>query len=397
MRRLLPLVALTLVAGACSDDTTSTTAGGETTTTAPSATPTIRPQIILGGLTESDPATLIPVEGAEPIIVGSAHEGVVSDDGSQTAVVTTLRSGYLVSVLDMGSYRIVSTTEVADRPTLLTVDDDGAVYWYAVDEGPQLKLLSPGDDTPYSLAESLPDDFAPLVNQITLLGDDTLGLFGTYTTEDGTSIAAVVIVTAEGVTTTHDLPEVETETESGEQVTPAVVWDRDGDRILVVAATEDVVFELSLNGTLTDHPWDGLGPAVSREAILSPDRTKLFIASTAQQLIVLDSLTWAGGEIIDAPVDALYPSPEGTTLFAVGAATYEIDMGTGQVRRAYQTGVTADSIQFSVDGDFAYLVASTEVGDRVDIVEVAQGELVGTMRFEHLSLIGRAALVAFHQ
>ena len=110
----------------------------------------------------------------------------------------------------------------------------------------------------------------------------------------------------DGVTTNHDLPEVET---GG--AAPAAVWDMANDRVLVVAATEDVVWEVSFDGSITEHPWDGEGAAVTRQAALSPDGTRLYIASaatkeedgvtksTAQDLIVLDPVNWASGQIID--------------------------------------------------------------------------------------------------
>ena len=396
-----------MVAVACSS--------GSASTTTTEATDTTKPQIILGGLTEADPATLIPLENAEPIVVGQSHAGVVSADGSKVAIQSDLSDGrILISTFEVAPFALLSSIEVESEPQMLTITNDGDAYWFSQSAGAELLLLTPDTDDAYFLAERLPDGFTPIADEMALLGGNTLGMFGSYPAEDGTQVATVAIVTPGGVTTTHDLLGVETQ-----KATPAAVWDIANDRVLVVAATEDIVFELSLSGAIAEHPWDGQGPSVGREAVLSPDGNRLYIASasaesengaapgSSQNLIVLDPVTWARGEVVDVVVDRLWPSPDGVTLLARGAEAaeptgpplvYLIEMTTAQVQVGLQTnGAAIDAVQFSADSSLAYLISQDVAGERVDILELDAQGLTGAMTFGKLSLIGRAGLVAFHQ
>lgn len=429
MRFSRALLVIALLTAACTSDgeATSTTADtGPTTTVATTAT--TRPQLVDGGLVLADPATLIPFEDAEPIIVGMDHRGTVSQDLSRTVVQTSLSDGsFLVSVLETNSWEVLSSVDVDVEPQLLTVDDAGAAYWLGGPAGGDLLVLEPGADAPRLVTSDLLGGFDPYGDQIETLADGGLGLVGSHTTGDG-DVVSVVILSPDGEMTVHDLPALETRTDiNGDEypVRPDYAWDTTNNRVLVVEATRDVVNELDLeSGDIDQHPWDGIGPATQRDVVLSPDGARLFVASAGeetkddglarspQDLVVLDTVDWASGEIVDIAVDHLYPSPDNQTLLAQGAEVtttatgtearpspvYLLDMTTAEVSVGFQVSDSVESpAQYSADGAFAYLATDEDGAETYAILDVTIQELVGTAGFNRFSLIGPAALVAFHQ
>jgi len=419
-----------LVAACATEAETPTTTTGSGPTTSLVTSTTVRPQLVDGGLVAADPATLIPYEDSEPIIIGRDHTGTVSEDGSKTVVQTLLSNGsYLVTVLETETWEFLASDEQQDEPQLLTVGDKGAAYWLTGGADPGIHLLGVGADSLYTLPDQLPKDFTAVGDSIELLDDNSLGLFGHYHDPDVSGrLFAALIVSPDGTTVRHDLPAIDTEVEiDGEPfpVLPDYAWDVESGRLLVVEATRDVVHVLDLeSGVVTQHPWDGIGPATHRDVVLSPNGSLLFVASanhevkdnnlvrTPQDLVVLDAVDWASGEVVDIAVDQLYPSSDNLTLLAQGAEVtstvtetsarpspvYLLDMTTAEVSLGFQVSDTVESaVQYSADGAFAYLANDQDGAERYAILDVGGEELVGTAGFNRFSLIGPAGLVAFHQ
>lgn len=374
----------------------------------------------------ADPATLIPFEDSQPIIVGRDHEGSVSQDGSRTVIQTLLSDGsFLVTVVETGTNEVLSSVGVDAEPQLLTVAEDGTAYWLDDTTG-DLVSLEVGADAVSVTTDNLPATFAPNGDHIELLDGNRIGLVGSHPVDDG-RLLSVFVIEPDGATASYDLPNVETQIDddTGVIVQPGYAWDHDNNRVLVVEATRDVVRELDLDsGEVTEHPWDGLGPATTRDVVLSGDGTRLFIASanqrpdgedlvrTPQNLIVLDPVDWASGEIVDITVDHLYLSPDGATLLAQGAEVtsspsetafspspvYLVDMTTAETVVAFEVSDTIESsVQYSTDGAYAYLTTDEAGAETYAILDVTRQELVGTAGFNRFSLIGPAGLVAFHQ
>lgn len=376
----------------------------------------------------ADPATLIPYEDSEPIIVGRDHTGTVSHDGSKTVVQTLLSDGsYLITVLETGTWEVLATDQVDTQPRLLTVGDDGAAFWLGGSTGSDLVALEPERDGIRMVTANLLGGFSPLSERITIVETRTLGLVGSHPVDDGELVSAVIL-SLDGAMTIHDFPKIETEVEVNGEAIPAhsdYVWDTRNERVLVVEATRDIVSELDLEtGEISEHPWDGLGPATQRDVALSPDGKLLFIASanldqeqdglvrSPQNLVVLDPVGWSSGEIVDIAVDSLYPSPDGVTMLAQGAEVtttptdttrrpspvYLLDVATAEVALGFQVSDALESpAQYSADGSHVYLATDENGAETYAILDVAQQELVGSAGFNRFSLIGRAGLVSFHQ
>jgi hypothetical protein len=171
----------------------------------------------------------------------------------------------------------------------------------------------------------------------------------------------------------------------------------------------------------------GIDTGSRREAFLAEDGTSLFIAtatsemsggtgdrwtatSRAEDLLVVDMTTWVA-TALDAPAWHLAPSPDGTRIIATAAVitsqssgkstvdagpVHVVDTATAEVIGEFQatTGLLAN-VQWSPDRDVFYMVTSGDQ-ETIDIVDLAFGQVVGSVAFREISLIGEAGLMAFH-
>ena len=434
------LVALT--ATACSADTTS--GGGD-----PEPTATTRPRLVDGGLIPIDPATLIPLSGAQPISAASSFDGLVSANG-RWAVLQTWRSStdqQSIEIVDLESNQLVSRLPTDAGISDLSIDDNGNVYLLSWMERPRLELLRPGVETTEVLIDEFPAGMAP--TEMGVFGPQRFGFFGT--TSDGSAHLFISDLET-GEVTEVPLPNVEVgvieEVEliddfpAFETANPAVVWDTERSRVLIVEATRDIVMAIDADtGQVSEHAWEsptslldrlwaafqpsaqakGLTTGTTRSAVLSQDGTKLYIATSSselreggtfrapQDLVVLDTESWDTTSI-DIVADTLWISPNSGLILAQGSEVtdnpaesgvsaspiYMIDTTDASVTTIQTTSSSAAEISFSADGNLVYIATQTPTEMKIEILDLTLMQLTGAIEFRELSLIGPAGLMAFH-
>lgn len=459
-KRIAALTFLALVFGACSGSTSAgvdTTKPPQTVTSNQSNTTTTRQQLVDGGLITIDPATLIPISGSDPVVVGISHQGVVSPNGQFTVIETWNKAGtgVTISIVDNTSTSVLSSVVAGTGVQGLTIDDQGTAFWldHLYNSMP-INVLSAETQDPFRLTLKLPEGF--FSDELAVLDDQRLGLFGSYPeggVVSGDVSVMVVDITSQSVQEIK-LPTIKTgiigEVESSfsfpvfEIMEPAVVWDSDNERALVVEATRDVVTEIDLNtGAVTEHTWEipeafltslfmwltppaqAKGPSVGtrRDAILSPDGRSLYVATAVstleetaskavpQNLIAIDTETWQIAGVFEATADTLYASPDGVHLFAQGAVVtesgtefqtratpvYMIDMNDREFVVGYEIAEESRAeLDFSANGDMVYISTWGDQGRKIDVLDLGLGQLTGSITFRQISLVGRAGLMAFH-
>ncbi len=443
---------LALILAACTGETAPTLTSLTQTTTPAETTTTTRPQIVDGGLVPVDPATLVPVPGSKSITQGKWFQGTVSPSGKRLALLKLMNNAQeWVEVVDLETNEVVAETRVPQGASGLQISNDGTAFWVTGGNRMTLFRLAAGANDREKVFDKFPEDF--FTDAFQLLGDERFGFFG-ITSTDGVNRgeASIVIVDAEDDSMTQiPLPKVDMgiigETEPGDDVetleiaNPVAVWDSEKDRVLIVEATRDVVTEVSLSdGEIVEHPWrtpeaglgrlfawliptaqaKGLTGGVTRDAVLSADGGRLFVATSVREieddkqvsspldLVVLDTETW-DATAIDAQVDTLYPSPDGVFLLAQGvevtegesdlraSPVYVIDMVTAELLIGFQTSdIGAADVSFSRDGAEAYITTWSESDMKIDILDMGLLQLTGAVEFPEISLIGEAGLMAFH-
>lgn len=368
--------AFALAIAACSGGTAATTTGAPTTSILPTTTVT-NPPLVNGGLIPIDPATLIPLQGAEPILVADLFTGVISPSGAFSAIqsVTTANDQVRMALVEIATNTVLANVGMShgfwDDPI---VTDDGVAYWIGgdgVDGGLTLYRAEPGDDQAEVLYTNFPREFSG--SDFNLLDDGRFGVFGTKFDNNPAGLATLILIAADASTHQEipldnviagyaNAPDPEDTLQVFEFAGNAPVWDIQSDRFLLVEAARDSVTEVDLTTSqVTEHPfstpeafldplWAFVAPVarakgpvagVAREAVLAPDGQSLFVATSVahtevdgtywettrspEKLMVLDAATWQGS-ILDIAVDTLEASPDGLHLLAHGA---EITEGTG--------------------------------------------------------------------
>ncbi len=428
MRRSLISV-LTLALAACSAGTVTTTTTTTTTTSDPFATTTTRaPQLLVpGGLIAVDPATLVPYEDAEPIIVGTSHHGTVSSNGTWVAVASASEDGDVVIVITGDDRDVVSQTPGSGEG--LYVDDEGLAVWF--DEG---RLRSSATDAPWQDLE-LPGPVPPaLTDSLEVFADGRIAY--AISPDDGPGPISLVLVNEAshselviqgvdaGPLSVSDLP-------VPDFLAPAVVWDPARNRAILVSATanEVAVVDLGSGETVIHHfDADALPDwGVGRDAFLTTDSETLLIATRvlelaggeadweaheyAGDLVLVDTADWATTETTQS-IWTLSPSRDATSVAGTGASVtwsqsgdaetlqspvYLIDGTDGEVLVGFEgRSGTIDEVQFSGDGAEMYVMSESEDGTNIDIIDVATQQLAGSLGFNRISLIGGAGLMAFH-
>ena len=441
-KRVLVAVMFALIATACSADTTS--GGGD-----PEPTATTRPRLVDGGLIPIDPATLIPLSGAQPISIASSFDGLVSSNG-RWAVLQTWRSStdqQSVEIVDLTINEVVSSVVTDAGIPDLSIDDDGNVYLLSWMEQPRLELLRPGAETAEVLIDEFPAGMGP--TEMGVFGPQRFGFFGT-TSDGGAHLFISDLETGE--VTEVPLPNVEVgvieEVELiddfpvFETANPAVIWDTERSRVLIVEGTRDIVIAIDADtGQVSEHVWEsptslldrlwaaflptaqakGLTTGTTRSAVLSQDGTKLYIATSSselreggtfrapQDLVVLNTRSW-NTISIDVVADTLWTSPNSGLILAQGSEVtdnpaessvsaspiYVIDPADDSVTTIQTTNRSAIEISFSPDGNLVYIATRGVAEMKIEILDLTFRQLTGAIEFRELSLIGPAGLMAFH-
>ena len=451
---------LGLVLAACTGGASTATTDDAITTTSQPTTTVTNPPLVDGGLIPIDPATLIPLQGAEPILVADHFWGVVSPGGNFAAIqsVTTDTEAHQLALVDLATNAVEANIDVSgfglDDPVVL---DTGEIYWLGNESSLVLYRLRPGDD----LSEAIYSEFPPTFSSVDLhiLPDGRFGVFGSRSDERPEGLATLVLVaeTADGheeiplenvIAGYANEPDPDAAVPVFEFAGNAPVWDDEASRFLLVEAARDAVTEVDLVTSETDeHPfsppvalieqlWTFLTPmaqakgpvaGVAREAVLAPDGQRLFVSTSITEteveetswettlspkdLLVLDTNTWEASTL-DIAVDTLNPSPNGVHLLAHGAQitegtsagfeirpspVYVIDMSLPEVLLGFQTSdESVAELQFSADGILVYISTWSPDATTIDILDLGLLQLTGAVSFRELSLVGQAGYMAFH-
>lgn len=451
---LTMLMVLSACTGAGSDgtaapQTTMPHEGAPTTVDGSASPPSTSPSLVDGGLVPIDPSTLVPDTNSEPFVVGAFHEGVVSPNGRWAAVKTWSHAGETntISLIDLESETVVaSVDEYAESPT---VTDDGVAHYFSEVKGLSITRLDA--DGAGTIEARLPSELGPLTDSLADLGGGSLGYLGTPT-----EIGPVSLVLIDGdETRTIVIDDVtggseEMTSETGlavvRNVHPAVVWDRPNHRALVVDAEHDRVISVDLDtGRTSTHDWSvmtgwfdnlrfgmatarakGISVGATRDAHVTNDGRYLYVAtetdeltggtgdwtarSSAGSLLRIDTNTWEA-VTIEAEVWRLFPSPDDSYLLGMGAViesdsrgesvvepspVYVIDMATGDLLNEFETtsGIIA-SAQWSPEPNVFYMISSGTQAN-IDIVDLTFDQIVGSVGFREMSLVGEAGLISFH-
>ena len=427
-RRLLPLfVFVVSLTTACAESPAVTTTTAPSATTAP-APPTLE----LGGLVPADPATLVPYEEAESLVVGDRHDGAVSPNGLWAVVRTTGDEATTeLTLIELDG--LVSTPIEGDDIGLgPVVDDTGLAHFFVAGK---LNWAGPDGTGVIETAPSAPDH---LTDTLTDLGDGRVAYLTGPETERGP--ISVVIVAGDSVTV-HEIAGVTAGPQTSadpdlphrELVVPAVAFDGGNDLAMIVAADEDVIVVVDLvTGAATEHiftsaPWPDDEPA-ERDLFISDDGSTLFVATShllieqsgdgwettesAHPLVVVDTGDWTSRAIESVIASNVYPSPDKSIIATSGAETvtesdghtettqspvYVIEIATSEPLVGFEgRSGTIEDVQFSGDGGEMYVLSTGEDAMNIDIVDIAVLELAGSVGFTRMSLVGEAGLMAFH-
>jgi hypothetical protein len=225
---------------------------------------------------------------------------------------------------------------------------------------------------------------------------------------------------------------------------PALAWDEDNDRLVVVHATEDVVTELDLRTWETtphrfgpgsdDHAGDpiaqhemnssDLWTSTRRTAALGSGGAVMYVAGLIGEfaerddspvsimrpsgIMAVDTRTWEIVDRLDAPISDLFISPDGHRLIGTGysqesttsrylsesSGLYVIDPIDLEVivhhppDRAEQY---FGAVSYSRDRSLAYVTSYSTV-DIVDVIDLDSGAIVGNRR--SIQVFGEVATVA---
>ncbi|MDP9495969.1 MAG: hypothetical protein M3P87_12120 [Actinomycetota bacterium] len=467
MQRRTPLALLALLAVvACTgpEITAVTQPMAPPDTFAPTTTQTTQPgttspvDIDRASIYPVDPTTLEATPGLDPIPVGDWFWGATSDNGRWLALYAGNDTGVAsdLRLIDVVDWETVSTWDfVTDQP--LYVTDDGAVYSFE-GSSPNIKLSRRTAGHPDAEAVArLPDDFFSWYQIEVVQGN--AAILG-YRAVDGRSDGEASIVTVDlssGTVTQIPLPGVDfgviEEVDIAEiypgvlDVTPAVVWDHQAFRALVVHANQDVVTEVDLaSKEVIDHHF---GPEASawgelfawlvpparaagggyartqRTAVLSADRSALYIATmlgditvddtgwTSQNLptgiITVDTATWQVVDRLDAPISDIFLSPDGGRLLATGygytqtRASYEpqatgyyvIDPTDLDVLARYDPGQPNAyhwGFSFSRDARLGYVITS-DIQTEIDVIDLERGVILNTRNGAEFQIFGEIGVL----
>ncbi|MEX2250850.1 MAG: hypothetical protein WD895_02125 [Acidimicrobiia bacterium] len=394
-----------------------------------------------------DPLTLEAISGYAPITMGDWFWGMTSEKGSWLALNVGDDNGYNVELrlIDLATWETASTWDPVDQ--VVHVTDDGKVY--IIENGPftlQLRRANISQPQPDTIAE-LPIGFI-YWSELHVFGEEQAALFG-----DSGGVAVIVTVDlATGVVTEIPMPGVSIgiveQVDIGEsypgsvEARPAVVWDADRFRALIVHGNEDVVTEVDLTtGESTKHKFGQVAPdsgplapasdemgayvADTRSATLSGDGRSLHVATTSGEfevtddgwlatssptgIITIDTKTWQIVDHLEAPISQVHLSPDGARLLATGygntngASTYEEESfgfyvidPTGLEVIAHhgsdQPTRYCGSESFSRDGTIGY-VTCWDTRTNIHVIDLATGDIIRTRSDPEIQIFGEVGIL----
>ena len=457
---LLVLVFVTACEQAVVQPSTSTSntspPTSSTTTTDPSTTTVPLPRTSGAvDLVRVDPATLEPVPGSAAITSGDWISGTMSENGEWLVLnvwIDTEPDTDLIQVVEVASGSVV--TEI-QGPLMheLQVGNDGSVFHQSDPaSGVRLSRLAPGG-TEFEVVVDAPLPAFSRWGSFAFLDDDTVGWLGLAVDSDKPEAALLVADISDGSAQMFSLPGV-TMGQVGEKqlgdwtapeiVEPAVLWDSDRNRAIVVHADEPVVTVVDLGtGDIAQHTWaastswiDALlawlippahakGPSfgTTRSAALSPSGEFLYIAAeradvaadgsevvhiVPQGVEVISTDDWTLVAEFDIPASRVALSPDGGHLVATGISgldtaisssseltgVYIINTETLEMLESPEfPSEWIPDIQFSDDSQYLYLGASG--GGRVSIVELETAESLGEVTgSERTTMFGPAGMLS---
>jgi hypothetical protein len=332
-----------------------------TTSTRPQTTTTVH--IDRAKIYPVDPITLEAVAGVEPIPMGDWAWGTSSENGSWLAMTVGYddQTSQELRLIDVEKW-VVANSWLPSIDNPLHVADDGTIYVVnGVVPTSNLSRLLPGEISPQLVAD-LPDHLS--WHELHIDGDRAL-IFGLHSPNDDDS-GDGTLVTVElttGLTDEIPLPGVEIGglgyldlPQNGETpffAFPAVVWDDDRSRVLVVNVNRDVVTEVNVvTGEVIDHEFGtdvldstptvehAFSNGVRSAALGRPNGRVLYVASGVQtfELIddyltmrfdplgieAIDTETWEVMDRVDAPITDISLSSDGNRLLATGQSYEDI-------------------------------------------------------------------------
>jgi len=303
-----------------------------------------------------DPITLEPIAGFDPIPVGDWAWGISSKNGSWLA----LNLGYdnqnqsEMRLVDIDNWEVTTTWWPSiDSP--LHVTDNGTIY--VINGSPpnfHLSQMVPDETRPLVIA-----DLPPQLQWYELHIHDELAMIFGLNSPEGDNRGEAVIVTVDlttGTVVQIPLPGVElgwiAEFDIGEDFPlvadayPAVIWDDDRSRILIVNANQNLVTEvIPTTGEITEHRFrsemaeptpigDGAFTNRRRNAQLGRDGRSLYVATAVQEfeaidtgwseqwtsagIEAIDTESWEVVDRLDAPISEIYLSSAGDRFLATG-------------------------------------------------------------------------------
>lgn len=416
------LFTLALVVAACSGSAAPATTEAVTTTSPGPQT------LIPGGLIPADPATLVPFEDAQPVVLGSSHQGVVSPNRRWAAVASEQPGGGShVNVIDLESLEAVARGSGSGAG--LAVDDTGMAAWF--DDG-QLRLLGAGMEQAVVELPVAPPYFS---ETLAIFPDGRIAYL--HGPEDERGVVSIVVRDGDDVTV-HEIGGVTAGTAPIDDPdlprdyhVPDVAWDPGNDRAIVILADEDRLIVVDLrDGSTEEHGFAAGGSrhdlsternthlagsgtlfVATRQLEISEDADGWRSTESAQQLVAVDTGDWTSRLL---PVNAwsVFSSPDGSVLATTGATVssdseggsrrsqepvYLIDPSTGEPLVGFEgrSGAIFD-IQYSSDSSEIYVISEGPEGTNIDIVDLALEGLAGSLAFERITLVGEAGLIAFH-
>ncbi|MEX1134866.1 MAG: hypothetical protein WED83_08495 [Acidimicrobiia bacterium] len=431
--------------------TTVTTQAGTTTTV----------DIERAAIYPVDPVTLEALDGFDPIPMGDWYDWYwadVSDNGSWLAmnVGQDDRDVSEVRLINIDAWETVATW-AASYGSSIQVSNDGTVY--SVTSGspnPQkLSRMSASLQQPVIVAKLPPGFYAWPGSH---LNGDQAVMFGPisgdinrYNTGEAT---IVTVDLATGAVREIPLPGVEVgiiaEVDIGEafpglvDASPAVVWDHEVSKALIVHATRQVVTEVDLaTGKVTEHQFgaevwrwgplftgttgQGGGAFVgnSRVAVLSQDERALYVATTVGEFVVgdegwsatttstgiatIDTENWQIVDRLDAPISEVHLSPDGDRLLATG---YSYTEGTNEYEYTSSGSYVIDPVgleviahhdpdqadrnygafSFSNDSHLGYVTSWGQQAN-IDVVDLETGAILHTRSDPEIQIFGEVGIL----
>jgi len=392
-----------------------------------------------------DPLTLEPLDGFEPIPMGDWFWGTTSENGSWLALSVGHDNRDLVELrlIDIDNWE-VATTWFPSIDTPLHVTDDGTIY--VINGSPpsfHLSRMVPGEIRPLVIA-----DLPPQLYWYELHIHDELAVIFGLDSPNSDNRGEAVVVTVDlstGLVTEIPLPGVEVGTTAelelgGEfplqiDANPAVVWDDNGSRVLIVNANQDVVTEVNpTTFEVTEHrfgnePEDSIPTADDafsigrRIAVLGRDGRSLYVATAVQTfeaidegwtetlistgIKAIDTETWEVVDRLDAPISEVYLSSAGDRLLATGqsynygpstdesgsSGLYVIDpLGLEVVaHHGLDPDLYYGGVSFSNDMGIAF-VTSWDQQINIDVVDLETGDIIHTRSDPEIQIFGEVGI-----